>query len=301
MTVHQVAAVRPKAVSAGALVRALRPRQWLKNLLVLTAPLASGQIVELRVAAATAAAFLAFCCASSAIYLLNDVRDVDADRRHERKRHRPVASGDLAAPMALAASATLAATSLVIAALATSGPFVLLLTAYLVVMAGYCLWWRAEPVIDLAIIALGFLGRGIAGGVAAGIVLSNWFLIVAGFGALFIAAGKRYSEAMSGTVDARRVLESYTVSFLRTVWTLAVAVTVVGYCLWAFEMSADRQGAPWAAISVVPFLVAVLRYARTVDAGRAEEPEAVVLADRPLLGLGLLWLVFFALGAFGAG
>ena len=155
--------------------------------------------------------------------------------------------------------------------------------------------------IELAIVSSGFLLRAVAGGSAAGLPISQWFLIVASFGSLLLVAGKRLSELLAqreGLASARRILSAYTPSFLRMVITVATAVTCTAYCLWAFQIGGPDPS-NWAAASVAPFVVALLRYAMDADAGRVEEPEVVVVHDRVLQALGLIWLVMFSIGAFG--
>ena len=178
-------------------------------------------------------------------------------------------------------------------ALAVSrGPQLLLvLLTYLGIQVAYCLRLKHEPVLELASVTSGFLLRAVAGGVAAGIALSDWFLLSAAFGSLFVAAGKRYAEALTGErtgARVRPVVARYTVTYLRFVWTLAATVVVSTYVQWAFEVRAGT-GSVWSVVSCVPFVLALLRYGAVVDEGRGEEPETVVLGDRVLLSLGGLW------------
>lgn len=274
----------------GALVRAARPRQWVKNVLVLTAPVAAGSIFDVDVLAATAIAFVAFCVAASGIYLVNDARDVEADRAHPTKRNRPIAAGDLPLATAWAAAVVLLLAAPALALLA-SWQLAVVMGVYVLVQLAYCFGLKHEPVLELSIVASGFLLRAIAGGAASGIPLSQWFLVSAGFGSLFMAAGKRYAEARlverTGS-RIRRVLDSYTATYLRFVWTLSAGVFVTAYSLWAFEVR-EQTGSVWSVVSVVPFVVAVLRYGVDVDSGQAGEPEEIVLHDRTLLGMGILW------------
>ncbi len=286
-----------------ALGSALRPRQWTKNVLVAAVPLAAGQLNERDVLRATFVAFLAFCAVASATYLLNDVLDVQSDRAHPVKRGRAVARGDLSRGAALVVAAVLCLGGFAVAAAFTRTALVWTLLGYAVVTVVYSSWLKHEPVLELALLSAGFLLRAIAGGAATGIPVSQWFLIVAGFGSLFMAAGKRFSELVSrqdGAAETRRSLAHYTPGYLRFVWSLAASVTVLGYCLWAFEVGSRQTGiTAWAAWSVVPFVLAVLRYGMDIDAGRAEAPEDVALRDRPLQVLAVVWLVLFALGAAG--
>jgi decaprenyl-phosphate phosphoribosyltransferase len=132
----------------------------------------------------------------------------------------------------------------------------------------------------------------LAGGTAGDIPLSGWFLLTTAFGSLFMAAGKRYGEARRGELTGepvRRVVQKYTTTYLRFVWTLAATVVVTTYALWAVEVLVPQSGTQLATLSVVPFILAVLRYAIDVDKGNAEEPEEIALHDKVLLVLALAW------------
>ncbi|WP_138760898.1 decaprenyl-phosphate phosphoribosyltransferase [Modestobacter altitudinis] len=281
-------------------VRALRPRQWVKNVLVLAAPLAAGEVFNPDVMGPTAVAFVLFSLAASGVYLVNDSIDVEEDRRHPRKRFRPIAAGLVPRSAAVAIAVVLFAGTLTAGVLLTRPALAWVLASYVVIQLAYCTFLKNEPVIDLAVVASGFLLRGIAGGVAAGLVLSQWFLLVAAFGSLFMVAGKRYSELIVvGDAGAtRKTLREYSASYLRFVWSLSAAVALSAYCLWAFEMSETQDGVPWATFSIAPFVLAILRYARDVDKGAAGAPEEIVMHDRVLLILGALWALTVALGVF---
>jgi decaprenyl-phosphate phosphoribosyltransferase len=270
------------------LLRTMRPRQWVKNVLVLAA-FASRDIIELDVIVAVALAFVAFSLAASGVYLVNDVKDVEADRAHPTKRIRPIAAGILAPRVAMGAAVVLFAVSLGVSWLA-SDQLLVVTAVYIAVQLSYCFWLKHQPVVDIAIVASGFLIRAVAGGAAAEIALSQWFLLVAAFGSLFMVAGKRYAEirlAERTGAKIRRSLESYTASYLRFVWTLSATVLIITYSLWAFEIS-DTNDSVWPVISLVPFVIAVLRYAVDVDGGNGGEPEEIALGDRVLQVLGVL-------------
>ncbi|TDT34125.1 decaprenyl-phosphate phosphoribosyltransferase [Naumannella halotolerans] len=285
-----------------AAIRAVRPKQWTKNVLVFAAPLASGSLLNLDVLGRALLGFVAFCLISGCIYLINDIRDVAEDRLHPKKRFRPIASGELGVPAAwvLAAICGLAALAI---GFWTSPYLGAVLVVYAVLQIIYSLFLKHQPVIDLAVVSSGFLLRAIAGGVAAGIELSQWFLLVAAFGSLFMVAGKRYSEFIELGADAgtRKSLAEYSASYLRFVWILSAAVTVMAYSLWAFEQSSAAPqflDVPWAVLSVVPLTLGVLQYAREVDAGDAGAPEDVVLRHRSLQVIGVVWLALVAMGVF---
>ncbi len=276
------------------IVKAIRPRQWVKNLLVFAAPLASlggeASYDYLDVLYKVSIAFVAFCMAASAIYLINDARDVEADREHPTKRHRPIAAGVLPVGMAYGIAVALAVGSLAISAWLTPH-LAVVMAVYLVIQLAYCFGLKHQAVLDICIVSSGFLIRAIAGGVAAGIPLSQWFLLVMAFGSLFMAAGKRYAElqlAERTGAKIRRSLESYTSTYLTFVWTLSATAVVVCYGLWAFER--DGNAGSWFVVSMIPFTVAILRYAVDVDGGLAGEPEEIALRDRVLQMLALLWI-----------
>lgn len=287
-----------------ALIAAMRPRQWTKNVLVFAAPLAAGQLFEVDIFWPSVGAFIVFCLISSATYLINDIKDRESDREHPTKYRRPIAAGDLSVPLALAFAAFLGAVSLVVAYLIAPALAGVVL-AYAVFTLSYSLLLKHEPVIELALLSMGFLLRAVAGGAASGIPISQWFLIVAGFGSLFMAAGKRYSElkreeiAGSKSENRRKSLDGYSLGYLRFVWGTAAAVTIMGYALWSFDVAATPSTFPWAEWSVLPFVLAILRYGIVIDRGDAEAPEDAVIADKALLVLGASWLLLFALGALG--
>ena len=283
-----------------ATVRAVRPRQWLKNLLVLAAPLAAGKLFEPAILKGAALAFVAFCLVSGSVYLVNDVRDVEEDRLHPTKRFRPIAAGELKPATALALATVLGACGLALGFL-VSAPLGITMLVYVSLQLLYSAYLKHLPVVDLAMVASAFLLRAIAGGVATGIPLSQWFLLVAAFGSFFMVSGKRYSEmkALGGEAGTRRSLTRYSESYLRFAWMLAAVMVLISYSLWAFENGGNGAlGIPWTAISIAPFTLGLLQYALEVDAGTAGEPEEVVLHDHVLQGLGFVWLVVISIAVF---
>jgi decaprenyl-phosphate phosphoribosyltransferase len=282
----------------------MRPKQWVKNVLVAAAPLAGGRLFETPVLTGVGFAFVAFCLVSATVYLVNDVRDVEEDRLHPRKRFRPIAAGELRPATALMLAALTGVAGLALG-FAVTVPLGITLVVYVAVQLLYSAFLKHLPVVDLAVVASGFLLRAIAGGVATGIPLSQWFLLVAAFGSFFMVAGKRYSEmkAIGGEAGTRRSLTRYSESYLRFTWMLAAVMVLISYSLWAFENrgdggAADLLGVPWTAISIAPFTLGLLQYALEVDAGNAGEPEDVVLHDHVLQGIGVIWLVVISVAVF---
>lgn len=280
----------PKSL-AGGIVKAVRPRQWVKNVLVLAAPLAAGSVMHIDVLAAVALAFVVFCMAASGIYLVNDAMDVEADRAHPTKRFRPIAAGVLPVNLAYTMAVALLFGSIALSFVA-NWQLAVVIAVYIGIQLAYCFGLKHQAVLDICIVSSGFLIRAIAGGVAAGIPLSQWFLLIMAFGSLFMAAGKRYAElrlAERTGAKIRKSLEYYTGTYLRFVWTLSATAVVLCYGLWAFERD-QVNGTNWFAISMVPFTIAILRYAVDVDGGEAGEPEEIALGDRVLQLLAIAWI-----------
>jgi len=287
-------------LTATALLTSLRPRQWVKNALVVVAPLAAGRLLEPAVLAATGAAFVAFSLVASALYLDNDVVDAEADRAHPVKRTRPVAAGTLPPSIAVLAALVLASGGMLVAVLFAARPLAWVLAVYAAVTLAYTFGLKDQPVLDLATVASGFVLRAVGGGAASGVVVSEWLLFTAASGALFLVAGKRYAEQTlvgEGNAGTRASLAGYSSSYLRFVWAASATVAMAMAALWASEVAVGFARPALAQASVAPFVLALLRYAWWVDRGAAGAPEDVVLGDRVLLGLGLLWLVLFTLGS----
>ncbi|MEU1298773.1 MULTISPECIES: decaprenyl-phosphate phosphoribosyltransferase [Streptomyces] len=300
---HSPRQERPERPVRGSLLRGIlrtaRPKQWVKNVLVVAAPVAAGQLLAPHALGRLALVFVLFTACAAAVYLVNDARDVEADRAHPTKCRRPVAAGDVPVPVAYAVGSVLAVVAPLAAAWLISPAVAALLAAYLGMQWAYSVSLKHVLVVDLVIVTTGFLMRAMIGGIALGIPLSRWFLITTGFGALFMVAAKRYSEAlqMAGKAGATRaLLTSYTASYLRFVWQLAASVAVLGYCMWTLEDGAVHAGVlPWRHLSMVAFILAVLRYAVFADRGTAGEPEDVVLRDRALALIAVVWLALYGL------
>jgi len=288
-------AVAVASPSSG-LLSAMRPKQWVKNLLATAVPLASGRLLEADVVAMTVLAFVVLCMASAAVYLTNDILDREADARHPRKRTRAIAAGVVPVPLAALTALGLATVAVLLPLLLGSAQLSLLVIGYLLLQAFYVFWAKHQPVLDLACVAAGFVLRAVAGGVASAIPISTWFLTVTAASAMFIVAGKRYSELVTHGHEAgtRQGLREYSEGYLRFVWGVSVGIAVVFYGLWAAELG-NGGSAMWARLSVIPFVLLLLRYARDVDTGSAEAPEDIVWGDRVLQGLGLIWVAMFVL------
>ncbi len=284
-----------------ALLSAMRPSQWVKNLIVVVAPAAAGVLTHHDVMGHTAVAFGAFSLLASALYITNDVRDVEADRAHPTKRARAIAAGELAPSAALVAAVVLGALAFTLPLLVPSpGELEWTLATYAVLTIAYNLRLKEVAVVELAIVASGFFLRALAGAAASHLAVSKWFLVVISFGALFLVVGKRAAELGTETAGVtRKVLSEYTARFLESTLTLAASVAVAGYCLWAFDTSAQglstlRNDAFPVHLSVIPVVVAVLYILRGALAGEGETPEHLLLHNRVVQALGLVWALLLA-------
>lgn len=274
--------------------RAVRVRQWPKNVLVFGAPAAAGALSGPGVLGRVTVAAAAFCMLSSGAYLLNDLRDAAEDRRHPVKRQRPIASRAIAPEPAFAAAVAAIGVGVVVSA-TLGAASVAIAAGYVALNFAYTAWLRSVAIIDIAAVAAAFVMRTAAGGVAAGVPVSRWLFVVVSFAALLVAAGKRYVDFLDpASRGARRVLADYNGEFLRMLIGTATAVALGAYCLWAFE-GGHAGVVSWRELTIVPFTIALLRYGLLVTGGRGGAPEEIMLADRFMQLTGLAWLATFAL------
>jgi decaprenyl-phosphate phosphoribosyltransferase len=296
---ERAAASEPRPSTATALLRTARPKQWIKNVLVFAAPAAAGVLTEAGPLARTIVAFIAMCLAASGTYFLNDALDAEADRQHPTKRYRPVAAGYISVRTAKIMCVVLIAAGIAISIPISRGELALVVAGYAALTISYSIWLKHEPVIDLAAVAAGFVLRAIAGGVAADVLISDWFLIVAAAGSLFMVTGKRHAEQVELGDESgshRSTLDEYSTSYLGFVRAVSAAVMVTAYCLWAFENAFATGDETWFRLSIIPFVLAVLRYAHVIEQGGGGAPEEIVLSDRVIQVLGVLWIATFAIG-----
>ncbi len=287
------------------LVRTARPKQWSKNVLVFAAPGAAGVLTHGTALLHALAAFAVFCAVASGTYFVNDALDVAADRQHPSKRHRPMAAGIITPAFGFGFGVGLLAGGLA-GAVAINWRTAVVMASYIAVQFAYSLRLKHEPILDLASVASGFVLRAIAGAVAVHVPVSEWFLVVAVFGSLMMVTGKRFAEHNElgeARGSHRRTLGAYSEAFLRGLVFLSAAVTLTAYCVFAFEKQTQlppHSDAIWYQLSIVPFIVGVLRYAFLIDTGHGAQPEDVVLRDRVLQLAGVIWVAAFALGVYAS-
>ncbi|MFN8051975.1 MAG: decaprenyl-phosphate phosphoribosyltransferase [Acidimicrobiales bacterium] len=310
---------------ARGLLKACRPKQWAKNALVFIAPAAGNAFfsrgadggVDFHFIAVRQSllAFVAFSMVASSTYLINDSVDVESDRRHPTKRNRPIAAGIVSVQLAIASSVVLLLGGLGLG-LWRNWQFCLVVGIYAVQTTLYSFWLKNEPVLDVVALSGGFILRLLGGAYAVDVGISKWFFIISCFGALFIAVGKRLAEKRElgdRTEGIRRTLGVYTENYLRFLQAVSAGIVLVGYMEWAFEKAepatgvalanstASSPGAVWFLVSILPFLVAILRYGLLVELGEGSAPEELLMKDRQLQIIGVMWAVLVGIGFYVSG
>lgn len=275
-----------------ALLKTMRPRQWTKNAFVLAAIVFDGQIINAPAVLRSLLGVALFCLLSSAIYIINDLADIEADRAHPKKRNRPIASGRLPVRVAILATIVLLLISLVGAALLSLN-FLWIALIYLITNLAYSKWLKHIPLIDVLILASGFVLR-----VGAGVSIievqrfSPWLYVVTTLLALYLGFGKRRAELtlLEGEANShRRVLSGYTIPLLDQFITIVSGTTIVSYSLYTF--SAPNLPSNHSMMLTIPFVIyGIFRYLYLIQVEKAGgEPEEMLLSDRPLQATIVLW------------
>jgi 4-hydroxybenzoate polyprenyltransferase len=292
-----------------ALLQALRPKQWTKNLLVFAGVVFAQHAADATLLLRAAAGFVAFSLLASVVYVVNDLRDIEADRQHPKKKLRAIASGRLKPAAAWAAVPVLLVSSGAIA-LWLGPSFAWVLVAYLVSNLAYSFGLKHQVIMDVFLIASGFVLRAVAGvellkPVAPETQLSSWLLVCTFFGALFLAVSKRRRElanAGSGASEQRAVLAAYTPELLDRMLTIAAACTLMSYALYTIWPATVAKFGTEALIVTVPVVAyGVFRYLHLVRVSESsEDPSVVLLTDRPIQATVLvyvaltLWILYIA-------
>jgi 4-hydroxybenzoate polyprenyltransferase len=270
---------------AGALFKAMRPHHWVKNVVVLAAPLFA-LALDLGSLLRIGWAFVAFSMTASAFYLINDVRDIEEDRKHPVKQHRPIAAGLVSIPLALSTAAVLL-TSGVVGSYVVAPWLALTIGAYAFIQAGYNLGLKEQPIIDIMVIAGGFVLRALGGAAAAGVPASGWFILCIGLLAFFLGIEKRKAELreVGEEEETRSVLQEYSLSWLRRMESVVTSSALMSYALWTLK-GADTQ---WMLLTL-PFVgYSIFRYQRLSELGEGQTPEEILVSDNEMLVSVLLW------------
>ena len=285
-------------------LKALRPKQWTKNLVVFAAPLFAFEFTT-RSLFGGLLAFSLFCATSSSFYLINDILDVKSDRQHPVKSKRPIAAGLVSVPTAIAMSIILLASSLTISWMWDSR-FGLAILSYAILQILYNLRLKRTVILDVVAIAIGFILRAFAGAAATGILLSSWFILCISMLALFLGIEKRKAELRLSEIrgkKSRAVLHRYSLSLLNRMENVATNGTIITYALWSSGPIVQGASTSWMLITLPFVMYGVFRYqllsdpqeiarrsADTEVGGQTERPEEVLLNDQPILLTVLAWI-----------
>jgi 4-hydroxybenzoate polyprenyltransferase len=299
--------VPPDAPSAGAsgrpvllnLLLSLRPAQWTKNLLVFAGILFGRRLRDPIALERSIAAFAIFCALSGIVYVINDVADREADRRHPLKMARPIASGALPVPLALAGAGVLGVAALA-SALALGPAFALVAVVYLVLLTLYSGPLKNIVIIDVLTIAVGFVLRAVAGAVAIDVEISHWLLVCTILLALFMALAKRRHEIVMLAGDARShraILGEYSPYLLDQMIAVVTASTLISYAFYTISPETELKfGTPWLGLTIPFPLYGIFRYLYLVHQREGGgSPADLLLTDRPLLVCVALWAATVAL------
>jgi 4-hydroxybenzoate polyprenyltransferase len=288
---RQAASTRPSALKA--LLLTLRPEQWTKNLLVFAGVMFGGRLLDVTALWAAMATFAVFCALSSTVYIFNDIADRDADRQHPLKSSRPIAAGDLSPAAAAFAGAGLAGAALAVATI-LSPRLGLVAAAYLLLLLLYSAALKHFVIVDVLVIAGGFVLRAVAGAVAVAVPISHWLLVCTTLLALFLALSKRRHELTllgEGAVGHRRILEEYSPYLLDQMIAVVTASTLVAYTLYTTDAeTAARLGTTRLGLTIPFVLYGIFRYLYLVHQKRGGgSPSTMLVTDRPLLACVALW------------
>jgi hypothetical protein len=305
-----------------AIVKATRPRQWLKNLAVFTTVLFSGHLFDAQLFIATVWAFIAFCFLSSSNYILNDILDAPRDRKHPFKKFRPVASGKLSIELALILSLTLGAVGLFLSFM-LGRPFFLLAIGFIALQYSYSVFFKHISVIDILAITTAYFLRVYAGEAATGYHISIWLALSALSLALFLAIGKRRGEltliqGYQGVVprDTRESLSHYSEKLLDTYTAMFANSTFITYVFYTFlerpinrgflfrtygNFIPDFPDRKWMMITIPFVLFGIMRYMQLIYEGKGESPEKILTSDPPLITTIILWTFSVFLVVYGIG
>lgn len=284
-------------------IRSLRPEQWTKNLIIFGGLLFGQRLFDLHSVLYATAAFAVFCALSGVVYLLNDVADRDADRRHPLKRRRPIASGELSTSTALMAAAMIGIGALTVAFLLHT-QFGFFAASYVALLALYSGPLKHVVIVDVLTIAVGFVLRAAAGAAVIDVPISNWLLFITILGALFLALSKRRHELVLLADDAtshRPILQEYTPYLLDQMISVVTASTLVAYAFYTVNPETVEKFHTTRLALTLPFLLyGIFRYLYLVHQKEGGgSPAEMLLNDRPLLVCVALWALAVALIIYG--
>lgn len=282
-------------------IKLMRLKHWIKNILIFLPIVFGHNLLNSEKAFEYFSSFIAFCFIASAVYVINDLMDIDKDRTHPIKKNRPLACGLVNKTEAYVLLFGLIGSCGII--LYVSGNFVIeaifCLVVYLVLNIAYSRWLKEVPIVDVAILSSGFLIRTVYGGVISGIVLSNWLYLTVASMSLFLALGKRRNELNGNDSNSRKVLEYYNIAFLDKFMYLCLSITIVFYALWSMDASMIAQFGQKLLFTVPLVIIICMKYCLAIEMNAKNEKEGdptdVLFSDKILLGLVLSYAIIIIL------
>lgn len=272
-------------------LKLVRPKQFVKNLLIIAVPVSAGRIFEIEIFTKTFLTIVLFSLAAAGTYIYNDFFDKEFDRRHLIKRNRPIAAGEVNETLSLILASLLILLSLIFSYILIGIQLLTLLAIYSVIQFFYSFIGKQIHTLEIFIVASGFVLRAIAGGVSTGIYISPWFNVLVSTTAIFIVAAKRYSEYLnSSNFETRIVLKFYSATYLRTIWETTLTASIILYILWSFNSSSSEFD-NYSLVSIVPFALILFFFAKKTDANKLETPEEIIYKDKTILLLSFIWLL----------
>ncbi len=288
------------------IARSARPKQWIKNFFILAPLIFSQNLFAIPLLVKSVIAFVAFCFLSSSLYILNDIRDLDEDKHHPVKSKRPLASGEINRSQAWLAFGLLLIASVIVSFLFLNRNFMMALLIYVVLQFGYSFGLKHVVILDVFIVAAGFIIRVIAGGFAINVHISSWLLICTLLLALFLALSKRRHEMVllgKEAANHRPILEEYSPYLLDQMIAVVTASTIIAYCLYTFSEETMTRFGTHELIYTVPFvLYGIFRYLYLIHRkSEGGSPETLIIKDKPLLLDVFLWVVTVVMIVYGRG
>jgi len=276
------------------ILKSLRPQQWIKNFFIFAAIIFSRNIFNLPLLLKAVIAFIAFCVLSSSLYILNDLKDLEEDKRHPIKSKRPLASGRLKKSHAILSFVIISSLGFILAVTLNRNFFIIALV-YFILQIAYSFRLKHVVILDVFVIAAGFLIRVVAGGLAIEVSLSSWLLICTTLLALFLALGKRRHELVlleEEASDHRPILEEYNPYFLDQLIAVVTASIVIAYCLYTIDAETVAKFGTTNLLYTVPFVFyGIFRYLYLIhQKSKGGSPETLILKDKPLLIDIFLWI-----------
>ena len=282
-------------------IKEMRVHHYIKNLLVFVPLACSGQLFHSGKLIASIYAFLSFCFISSSIYFINDIRDIEKDRNHPAKCNRPIAAGKIPIRSSIVFTVFLIAIAIVFNAFCFNIYSSLLLLLYFTINLGYSFGLKNIPLLDIAILVAGFLIRALYGSVVTDIQISNWLYLVIISVAFYLGLGKRRNELMKQGEDTRKVIKKYSFAFLDNNMYMCMGLIIVFYALWTVDEETIAAYHTGGLIWTVPVVMLIfMKYSLTVEGNSDGDPVEVLIHDKVLVGLCVIYLIlmFFLLYVF---